>query len=147
MLCDTSRDAKFQRTVRTWLAKSDYADTHWFTCPIPSAGLADAPRDQQLFAVNEILCRIYNRLRERLTTDYVWTLEDAIVSFRLLKIGGLQIFDDYQFQPGALVHPPRPAIDAFLLLWSDCLDILHQDAQVIVRKTREPLQPPQTYVE
>jgi len=72
-------------------------------------------------------------------------LEDAVLSFRLLKIGGLLLFDDYQFRPGALVHPPRPAIDAFLLLWSDCLDVLHQDAQVIVRKTREPQQPPQTY--
>lgn len=72
-------------------------------------------------------------------------LEDAVVSFRLLKIGGLIIFDDYRFQPGALVHPPRPAIDAFLLLWSDCLDLLHQDEQVVIRKTREPQQPPQTY--
>lgn len=74
-------------------------------------------------------------------------LEDAIVSFRLLKVGGLIILDDYQFQPGAVVHPPRPAIDAFLLLWSDCLDLLLHDTQVIIRKTREPQQPPQTYGE
>ncbi|MGD9854333.1 MAG: hypothetical protein AB7U20_05215 [Planctomycetaceae bacterium] len=44
VLCDTSRDAKFKRTVRSWLAKSDYTDAHWFACPVPSAGLADAAR-------------------------------------------------------------------------------------------------------
>lgn len=70
-------------------------------------------------------------------------LEDAIGAFRLLKVGGLLIFDDYLYQPAGVTQPPQPAIDAFLLLWSDCLTMLHRDAQVIVQKIAEPQRPPQ----
>lgn len=72
-------------------------------------------------------------------------LEDAIHAFRLVRVQGLVVFDDYLNRPPAAVQPPQPAIDAFLLLWSDCLDVLHQDEQVVIRKTREPQRPPQTY--
>lgn len=70
-------------------------------------------------------------------------LEDAILSMRLLKVGGLLIFDDYPYQPVGVTQPPMPAIDAFLLLWSDCLTVLHKETQVILRKTAEPQRPPQ----
>lgn len=70
-------------------------------------------------------------------------LEDAIWAIRLLKVGGLLIFDDYPYQPAGVTQPPQPAIDAFLLLWSDCLTVLHQEAQVIVRKIAQPQRPPQ----
>lgn len=69
-------------------------------------------------------------------------LEDAIHAFRLLRVDGLLIFDDYLNRPLTVTQPPGPAIDAFLLLWLDCLDILHQDEQVVIRKSREPQQPP-----
>lgn len=72
-------------------------------------------------------------------------LEDAIHAFRLVKVGGLVIFDDYRNRPLAVVQPPQPAIDAFLILWSDCLTILHQDEQVVIRKTREPQCPPHAF--
>lgn len=61
-------------------------------------------------------------------------LEDAILAFRVLKHSGLLIFDDYENIPGDVRPPPKPAIDAFLLLWGDELTVLHQAAQVIVRK-------------
>lgn len=70
-------------------------------------------------------------------------LEDAIWAIRLLKVGGLLIFDDYPYQPVGVTQPPQPAIDTFLLLWSDCLAVLHREAQVIVRKTAQPQRPPQ----
>lgn len=70
-------------------------------------------------------------------------LEDAILSMRLLKVGGVLIFDDYPYQPVGVAQPPQPAIDAFLLLWSDCLSVLHREAQVIVRKIADPQRPPQ----
>jgi predicted O-methyltransferase YrrM len=72
-------------------------------------------------------------------------LEDAIHAFRLVRVGGLVIFDDYRNRPLAVAHPPQPAIDAFLLLWSDSLDVLHQDEQVVIRKVREPQSAPHTY--
>jgi len=115
VLCDTSCDAKFQRTVRTWLARSDYADAHWFACPVSQAGLADAPRDQQLFAVNEVLCRLYNRLREHLTTDYVWILEDDIVPPADVLERLLRAFDEHVATVSA---PYRSRFDGRYLVWS-----------------------------
>jgi hypothetical protein len=115
VLCDTSRDARFQRTVRTWLGKSDYADAHWFTCPVPQAGLADAPRDQQLCAVNEILCRIYNQLREHLTTDYVWILEDDVIPPNDVLERLLHAFDEHVATVSA---PYRSRFDGRYLVWS-----------------------------
>lgn len=64
-------------------------------------------------------------------------LEDAIHAFRLARIGGLLIFDDYVHCCRAVSHPPGPAIDAFLLLWSDGIELLHCRKQVIVRKCGE----------
>lgn len=64
-------------------------------------------------------------------------LEDAIHAMRLLKVGGLLIFDDYRNVPLVVTQPPQPAIDAFLLLWSDCLELLHREDQVVIRKTAE----------
>lgn len=61
-------------------------------------------------------------------------LTDAILAFRLLRSGGLLIFDDYENVPPSAWQPPRPAIDAFLLLWGDRLAVVHRAAQVIVRK-------------
>lgn len=72
-------------------------------------------------------------------------LEDAVLSFRLLAVGGVLIFDDYAYHPASVRHPPKAAIDPFLLLWSDCLEVLHHGAQVILHKTSEPQKPPQTF--
>jgi hypothetical protein len=115
VLCDTSCNVGFQRMVRAWLAQSDYLDTHWFTCPVPQAGLADAPRDQQLRAVNEILCRIYNQLRERLTTDYVWILEDDIIPPNDVLERLLRAFDEHV---ATVCAPYRSRFDGRYLVWS-----------------------------
>jgi predicted O-methyltransferase YrrM len=62
-------------------------------------------------------------------------LEDAIQAFRLLKYGGLLIFDDYPWTGGVRdIDNPKPAIDAFLSLNRDRLIVVHMDYQVIVRK-------------
>ena len=62
-------------------------------------------------------------------------LMDAISSWRLLKRGGVLIFDDYEWQ---MHRPPeqRPAmaIDMFLRLWQPHLAVLLHGYQVIVRK-------------
>lgn len=64
-------------------------------------------------------------------------LEDAIHAFRLARIGCLLIFDDYVHCCRAVNHPPGPAIDAFLRIWSDGIELLHRRKQVIVRKCEE----------
>jgi predicted O-methyltransferase YrrM len=63
-------------------------------------------------------------------------LMDGVAGWRLLKPGGVMIFDDYCWQrelPPA--RRPQMAIDLFLEVLSTSLTVLHKDAQVIVRKT------------
>lgn len=67
-------------------------------------------------------------------------LEDAVLSFRLLKWGGMMIFDDYKFTPyfeGDNLNTPAPGIDAFLNTYQDRYELLHRDYQVIIRKDIE----------
>lgn len=70
-------------------------------------------------------------------------LEDAVLSWRLLKAGGVMIFDDYQwagfFAPGTSDAPtdfPKIAIDAFTHCFADHLEVIHNSFQIIVRKNR-----------
>lgn len=70
-----------------------------------------------------------------LATD---VLLDAALSWDLLKVGGIMIFDDYRWKcAGNRRNPlltPRPAIDAFRSLFVDSLRVLSTGTQVIVRK-------------
>lgn len=62
-------------------------------------------------------------------------LEDAVYSFRLLKSGGLMVFDDYtwDYYPDAKLNP-RMAIDAWLACFEGQYQLLHQQQQVCVQK-------------
>ncbi len=79
------------------------------------AELADLPRDQQLIAVNEQMCRIYNLLRTELTTDYVWILEDDIVPPDDVLSRLLNSFEEHVASVSA---PYRSRFDGRYLVWS-----------------------------
>ncbi len=66
-------------------------------------------------------------------------LEDAVLSFRLLKVGGIMIFDDYGWgnHRGTLLHP-KAGIDAFLEVFADQLVVLRKEYQVAIKKTDSP---------
>ncbi len=66
-------------------------------------------------------------------------LEDAVLSFRLLKVGGIMIFDDYGWgnHRGTLLHP-KPGIDAFLEVYADQLVVLRKEYQVAIKKIESP---------
>ena len=70
-------------------------------------------------------------------------IQDAVLSFYLLKIGGILIFDDYTWginnENDAKYNlvAPRPAIDAFLLLYSEKIEILHIGMQVVIKKMND----------
>lgn len=71
-------------------------------------------------------------------------LEDAVLSWRLLKIGGVMIFDDYlwrQDDEGIRNEYGRPGVgvDAFLGVFAPYLTVLERSWQLIVRKEREQL--------
>ncbi len=69
-------------------------------------------------------------------------LEDAVLSWRLLKVGGALIFDDYQWvgaecgghAKDAATDWPKPAIDAFYHCFAAKVEVVHNAAQLIVRK-------------
>jgi hypothetical protein len=62
-------------------------------------------------------------------------LEDAVHSWRLLKSGGVFIFDDYlQNMDWPPEQRPKPAIDCFYRFFGDGLTLLHNNYQVIFKK-------------
>jgi predicted O-methyltransferase YrrM len=67
-------------------------------------------------------------------------LEDAVLSFGLMKLGGVMAFDDYLWddpehnQRGT----PRLAINAFLAVYNRDLEVLDKGEQVWVRKIGTP---------
>ncbi len=68
------------------------------------------------------------------------TLEDAVLSWRLLKKGGLMIFDDYRLL-GPLTYRdtetsvcPKVAIDSFVQCFADRCEVVHNEYQLIIRK-------------
>jgi len=85
-----------------------------------------------------------------------WVLSDAVLSWDLLKKGGLMIFDDYryiqerppQIRPTKIdfldnyiwkkwvknTHSPKPAIDAFLNIFGPYLKVVFKKRQVVVKK-------------
>jgi predicted O-methyltransferase YrrM len=62
-------------------------------------------------------------------------LEDAILSFRLLKPNGIMIFDDYEWKTYAgTLNNPRQGIDAFLDIFANQYVLIDKWYQVAVRK-------------
>ena len=61
--------------------------------------------------------------------------EDAILSWDLLKKGGILIFDDYTWR-GEKASPdePKSAIDFFMHAYAGKYEILHKDYQLHIRK-------------
>jgi predicted O-methyltransferase YrrM len=63
-------------------------------------------------------------------------LTNAVLTWDLVKVGGLLIFDDYRLWPQwPASYRPEKAVDAFLAVFKNGLDVVHADYQVIVRKT------------
>ncbi|MEW5320248.1 MAG: hypothetical protein WDW38_011333 [Sanguina aurantia] len=64
-------------------------------------------------------------------------LTDAVMAWQLLRVGGLLVFDDYewnQYEDNLVCHP-RQAVDAFLLVAAHCCQILYKGYQVFLLKT------------
>lgn len=68
-------------------------------------------------------------------------LMDALLSWTLLKPGGLLLFDDYRWEPEKKSSQrPQMAIDLFLESFAGRFELVHQDYQVVIRK--KPSSPP-----
>lgn len=67
------------------------------------------------------------------------TLTDAVLSWPLLKLSGIMVFDDYGFRAGVngqLAENPRLGIDSFLSAFQDKLEVLDKYYQVFIRKVK-----------
>jgi len=66
-------------------------------------------------------------------------LEDTILSLRLLKEGGIMIFDDYRWWPGMPeLKRPKMAIDTALKFYGTKVRMIHNDYQLILVKEAQP---------
>jgi predicted O-methyltransferase YrrM len=62
-------------------------------------------------------------------------LTDACMAWPLLKSKGMMVFDDYMWgNPRDILHRPKPAIDAFVNIFAEEVDVVHVGYQLIVRK-------------
>jgi cephalosporin hydroxylase len=62
-------------------------------------------------------------------------LTDACMAWPLLKRGGFMVFDDYLWgEPRDILHRPKPAIDAFVNIYAEEVEMIHIGYQLIVRK-------------
>jgi len=59
-------------------------------------------------------------------------LEDAVLCFRLLKVGSIMVFDDYGVPE--TTDLPRVGIDAFISAYGPSLAVIHVGYQCIVKK-------------
>lgn len=63
-------------------------------------------------------------------------LEDAVLAWRLLKAGGVMIFDDYEWNayPEQPELNPKLAVDSFLAVMVGKYELLHKQYQVAIKK-------------
>ena len=59
---------------------------------------------------------------------------DSMLAWKLLKIGGIIVFDDYLFNKGDILNSPYEAIEKFKKNYIDDIVILHQDYRVYLKK-------------
>ena len=61
-------------------------------------------------------------------------LNDAVLSFQLLKVGGLMVMDDYHYKSQGMAEDPAVGIDAFLGVYRNKLKVIYMGCQVAVEK-------------
>ncbi len=65
-------------------------------------------------------------------------LEDAVLTYRLLKVGGVLIFDDYEFEGWAESYRnPKSAILSFFNIYRQQFKLLHKGRQFILERVRD----------
>lgn len=68
--------------------------------------------------------------------DAMNVLRDAVLSWEILKVGGVMIFDDYEWTAMEQeVDRPKAAIDSFLSCYARQMEVLGIGWQVAIKKT------------
>lgn len=62
-------------------------------------------------------------------------LTDACMAWPSLNAGGIMVFDDYLWgNPRDVLHRPKVAVDAFINLFAEQIEVVHVGYQMVVRK-------------
>ena len=62
---------------------------------------------------------------------------DAVMAWRVLRDGGVMVFDDYLWgDPRMPLHRPKVAIDAFMNIFAAEMIVLHIGGQIAIKKQR-----------
>lgn len=62
-------------------------------------------------------------------------LTDACMVWPLVKQGGIVVFDDYLWgDPSNILHRPKLAIDSFVNIFSEELEVMHVGYQLVIKK-------------
>jgi hypothetical protein len=117
-------DAQENQRLRPNLAATGHSDRIKFHLGLSAAVLRTLPLESYDFAYID---------------GSHWTvnvLEDAVHAFGLLKAGGIMAFDDYLWDDPRWNQEGRPkeAVDAFLAIYADKIDLLDRGYQVWIRK-------------
>jgi len=64
-------------------------------------------------------------------------ITDACMAFGLLKNQGIMVFDDYLWgNQTHVLNIPKHAVDTFIMLYADSIDIIHIGYQLAIRKRK-----------
>ena len=64
-------------------------------------------------------------------------LTDACMAWPMLSVGGVMCFDDYGWgEPIPETHKPKLAIDAFITIFQEDLEVIHRGYQLIIQKVK-----------
>ena len=116
LLADTSGLSEFARTVRQFLASSDYPDARYALWPVAEPGLADRPRGDHLDAVRRACARIYHRMAGEITTRFVLIVEDDVIPPPSIIERLLRSFDAGTV---AVAAPYRARLHDAFVVWDD----------------------------
>ena len=79
VLCDSSNDPIFEDMIRSWVLKCDYKDFRYYKQKLSFYGFADKDRSKSEKEVGSSVSRIYSRMVQEATTEYIFVVEDDIV--------------------------------------------------------------------
>lgn len=122
ILFDISQSEDFRKTIREWIKDSDYPQIRHieFNAGLPDDQQHDpmGKRDDQ-----QAMCRVFNQLRQIVTTPYCWILEDSIIPpddvlERLLK--------QFQKDVGCVSAPYSSPLDGKPNVWSNDQHATHR---------------------
>jgi predicted O-methyltransferase YrrM len=64
-------------------------------------------------------------------------LTDACMAWPMLTVGGVMCFDDYGWgEPIPETHKPKMAVDAFVDIFQEDLEVIHKGYQLLVQRMK-----------